>query len=90
MENILKKYIDTEVGVSFRNGKVEVAVLKSVNAGFIIIKSNKTVQHIPFHSVSRFIETESEVGDRTYSFFRKRSYPLTIIVSSVVSIITTY
>ena len=90
MENILKKYIDTEVGISLRSGKIEVAVLKSVNSGFIVIKSNNAVHHIPFHSVNRFIEAGDEAGDRTYSFFRKRYYPLTIVISSLVNVMTTY
>jgi len=84
MENILAKYINSEVGVSFKCGKVEKAILKSANAGFIVIKSEETVQHIPFHSVIRFIEA----GDEAFFLLRKRSYPLTIVVSPVISLNT--
>ncbi|PIF06762.1 hypothetical protein [Candidatus Pantoea floridensis] len=86
MENILSKYIDTEIGVSFSSGKVDAATLKSFNSGFIVIQSKETVQHIPFHSVVRFIEA----GDEAYFLLRKRSHPLTIVVTPVISVVSTY
>lgn len=86
MENILSKYIDSEIGISFRSGKVDTATLKSFNAGFIVIQSKETLQHIPFHSVIRFIEA----GDEAFFLLRKRSHPLTIVVTPVMSVITTY
>lgn len=86
MENILSKYINSEIGVSFSSGKVDVATLKSFTTGFIVIQSKETVQHIPFHSVIRFIEA----GDESYFLLRKRSHPLTIVVTPVMSVITTY
>ena len=86
METILSKYINSEIGVSFTSGKIDMAVLKSVSTGFIVIKSNDTVQHIPFHSVIRFIEA----GDEAYFLLKKRPYALTIIVSPVISVISTF
>jgi len=86
MENILSKYINSEIGVTLRSGKVDVATLKSFTTGFIVIQLNETVQHIPFHSVIRFIEAVGEAS----SFLRKRTHPLTIVVMPVISVITTY
>ena len=86
MENIPSKYINTEIGVSFNSAKVDAAILKSFTAGFIVIQSKETVQHIPFHSVVRFIEA----GDKAYSLMRKRSYPLTIVITPMMSVLTTY
>lgn len=86
MENILSKYINSEIGVSFRSGKVDVATLKSFTTGFIVIQSKETVQHIPFHSVIRFIEA----GDEASFLLRKRSHPLTIVVTPLMNVITTY
>ncbi|AMB74481.1 hypothetical protein QMZ93_04880 [Pantoea stewartii subsp. indologenes] len=86
MESLLSKYINSEIGVSFSIGKVDTATLKSFDSGFIIIQSKETVQHIPFHAIIRFIEA----GDEAYSLLRKRSFPLTIVVTPVMSVISTY
>lgn len=85
MENILSKYIGKEIGISFRSGSVDTATLKSVSSGFIVIRSKETVQHIPFHSVIRFIESEEEA----FLLISKRTHPLTIVVKRDIGVLST-